>query len=188
MLHRKYPPLLRLHHLRYRSHARTPRKGKGIAVIFEKENINTLTEQGEMMLIVELKAPRVILSKKVLRQIEDYMDFVRKQPSFNSEYRRWKFIAVCKEVDEDVKGRYKTFEDRGKVGLVHEIDNYEVYALTWDDIFKSFELRHAPLLKRLNYDREKLAEELMNEVKHEDGRNKVNMLRDIAVNEVGDLT
>ena len=75
-----------------------------------------------------------------------------------------------------------------KVGLVHEIDNYEVYALTWDDIFKSFEFRHAPLLKRLNYDREKLAEELMNEVKHEDGRNKVNMLRDIAVNEVGDLT
>ncbi len=72
--------------------------------------------------------------------------------------------------------------------MVHEIDNYEVYALTWDDIFKSFELRHAPLLKRLNYDREKLAEELMNEVKHEDGRNKVNMLRDIAVNEVGDLT
>lgn len=75
-----------------------------------------------------------------------------------------------------------------KVGLVHEIDNYEVYELIWDDIFKSFELRHAPLLKRLNYDREKLAEELMNEVKHEDGRNKVNMLRDIAVNEVGDLT
>lgn len=142
----------------------------------------------EENIIVELKAPRAILSKKVLRQIEDYMDFVRKQPSFNSEYRRWKFIAVCKEVDEDVKGRYKTFEDRGKVGLVHEIDNYEVYALTWDDIFKSFELRHAPLLKRLNYDREKLAEELMNEVKHEDGRNKVNMLRDIAVNEVGDLT
>lgn len=142
----------------------------------------------EENIIVELKAPRGILSKKVLRQIEDYMDFVRKQPSFNSEYRRWKFIAVCKEVDEDVKGRYKTFEDRGKVGLVHEIDNYEVYALTWDDIFKSFELRHAPLLKRLNYDREKLAEELMNEVKHEDGRNKVNMLRDIAVNEVGDLT
>ena len=142
----------------------------------------------EENIIVELKAPRVILSKKVLRQIEDYMDFVRKQPSFNSEYRRWKFIAVCKEVDEDVKGRYKTFEDRGKVGLVHEIDNYEVYTLTWDDIFKSFELRHAPLLKRLNYDREKLAEELMNEVKHEDGRNKVNMLRDIAVNEVGDLT
>lgn len=142
----------------------------------------------EENIIVELKAPKVILSKKVLRQIEDYMDFVRKQPNFNSEYRRWKFIAVCKEVDEDVKGRYKTFEDKGKIGLVHQIDNYEVYALTWDDIFKSFELRHMPLLKRLNYDREKLAEELMKEIEDEEGRGKVNALTNIAIGKIGDVS
>ena len=141
----------------------------------------------EENIIVELKAPKVILSKKVLRQIEDYMDFVRKQPNFNSEYRRWKFIAVCKEVDEDVKGRYKTFEDKGKIGLVHKIENYEVYALTWDDIFKSFELRHAPLLKRLKYDREKLAEELMKEIGDEEGRDKVNALTNIAIGKIGDI-
>lgn len=142
----------------------------------------------EENIIVELKAPKVILSKKVLRQIEDYMDFVRKQPNFNSEYRRWKFIAVCKEVDEDVKGRYKTFEDKGKIGLVHQIENYEVYALTWDDIFKSFELRHKPLLKRLNYDREKLAEELMKEIENEEGRDKVNALTNIAIGKIGDVS
>lgn len=142
----------------------------------------------EENIIVELKAPKVILSKKVLRQIEDYMDFVRKQPNFNSEYRRWKFIAVCKEVDEDVKGRYKTFEDKGKIGLVIQVENYEVYALTWDDVFKSFELRHAPLLKRLNYDREKLAEELMKEIENEEGRDKVNVLTNIAVEKIGDLS
>lgn len=142
----------------------------------------------EENIIVELKAPKVILSKKVLRQIEDYMDFVRKQPNFNSEYRRWKFIAVCKEVDEDVKGRYKTFEDKGKIGLVHQIENYEVYALTWDDIFKSFELRHAPLLKRLKYDREKLAEELMKEIGDEEGRDKVNALTNIAIGKIGDVS
>lgn len=142
----------------------------------------------EENIIVELKAPKVILSKKVLRQIEDYMDFVRKQPNFNSEYRRWKFIAVCKEVDEDVKGRYKTFEDKGKIGLVYQIENYEVYALTWDDIFKSFELRHKPLLKRLNYDREKLAEELMKEIENEEGRDKVNALTNIAIGKIGDVS
>lgn len=142
----------------------------------------------EENIIVELKAPKVILSKKVLRQIEDYMDFVRKQPNFNSEYRRWKFIAVCKEVDEDVKGRYKTFEDKGKIGLVHQIENYEVYALTWDDIFKSFELRHAPLLKRLKYDREKLAEELMKEIGDEEGRDKVNAMTNIAIGKIGDVS
>lgn len=142
----------------------------------------------EENIIVELKAPKVILSKKVLRQIEDYMDFVRKQPNFNSEYRRWKFIAVCKEVDEDVKGRYKTFEDKGKIGMVNKIENYEVYALTWDDIFKSFELRHAPLLKRLKYDREKLAEELMKEIGDEEGRDKVNALTNIAIGKIGDMS
>ncbi len=142
----------------------------------------------EENIIVELKAPKVILSKKVLRQIEDYMDFVRKQPNFNSEYRRWKFIAVCKEVDEDVKGRYKTFEDKGKIGLVIQVENYEVYALTWDDVFKSFELRHAPLLKRLNYDREKLAKELMKEIENEEGRDKVNALTNIAIGKIGDVS
>jgi len=135
----------------------------------------------EENVIVELKAPKVPLSKKVLRQIEDYMDFVRKQPGFNTELRRWKFIAVCKEVDDYVKSLYETFKDRGKVGLVSQVDSYELYALTWDDIFKSFELKHAPLLKKLNYDREKIATELMEEVKESEGREKVDALTEIAV-------
>ena len=41
-----------------------------------------------------------------------------------------------------------------------KVDNYEVYALTWDDIFKSFDLRHSFMLDKLNYDREALTEEL----------------------------
>lgn len=88
-------------------------------------------------LVVELKAPKVVLTKAVLRQIEDYMDYVRKQPLFNSQYRRWKFIAVCSAVDDDVKARYDSQKSKGKKGLVAEIDNYEVYALTWDDVFQS---------------------------------------------------
>jgi len=134
----------------------------------------------EENIIVELKAPKIPLSKKVLRQIEDYMDFVRKQPAFNSEFRNWKFIAVCKEVDEDIKSRYIAFRDKGKVGLVAQIDNYEVYAYTWDDVFKQFELRHAPLLKRLKYDREQLAKELLEEVIDSEGREKVDSLTEIS--------
>lgn len=110
----------------------------------------------EENIVVELKAPKVPLSKKVLRQIEDYMDFVRKQPQYTSLHRKWKFIAVCKSVDEDVKAQYKAFEDKGKPGLVFKVDNYEVYALTWDDIFKSFDLRHSFMLDKLKYDRDML--------------------------------
>ncbi len=142
----------------------------------------------EENIIVELKAPKIPLSKKVLRQIEDYMDFVRKQPDFNSEFRKWKFIAVCKEVDEDVKSRYGAFKDKGKIGLVVQVDNYEVYAYTWDDVFKRFELRHGSLLKRLKYDRDQLAKQLLEEVSEGEGRAKVDALAEIAMTAVGNIS
>jgi hypothetical protein len=135
----------------------------------------------EENIIVELKAPKVPLTKKVLRQIEDYMDFVRKQPQFNSELRRWKFIAVCKEIDDDVKSRYTAFEDKGKIGLVCKVDLYEVYALTWDDIFKSFDLRHKFMLDKLKYDRDTMADQISNEILQE-GREKANLLAKAVIN------
>ncbi|WP_313126050.1 ATP-binding protein [Proteiniclasticum ruminis] len=123
---------------------------------------NRNTEDGfeteiEENLIVELKAPLIVLNKKVLRQIEDYMDFIRKQPSFNSQLRRWKFVAVCKAVDADIKSRYLNV---GKKGLVTQIENYEIYALTWDDVFKSFEISHSHILERLKLDKEAIANEI----------------------------
>lgn len=145
-------------------------------------NIETTFETTlEENIVVELKAPRVLLTKKVLRQVEDYMDYVRRQPQFNSELRKWKFIAVCKEVDDYVKSQYKAFEDKGKVGLAFQVDNCEVYALTWDDIFKSFEIKHKPMLERLKYDRERVANELMAEVSDTEGREKADTLTKIAV-------
>lgn len=113
-------------------------------------------------IIVELKAPRIPLSNTVYRQIEDYMLFIRKQPSFNSIRRQWKFIAVCSVIDDDVKVRYDAFKEKGKPGLVMQADNYEIYALTWDDVFKSFELRHSFILDKLKMNREEIAKELFN--------------------------
>ena len=148
-------------------------------------NVETTFETTlEENIVVELKAPKITLTKKVLRQVEDYMDYVRRQPQFNSELRKWKFIAVCKEVDEYVKSQYKAFEDKGKVGLVFQVDNCEVYALTWDDIFKSFEIKHKPMLERLKYDRERVANELMAEVSDTEGREKADALTQIAVAQV----
>ena len=114
-------------------------------------------------LIIELKSPKIVLTKKVLRQIEDYMDFVLKQPQFNSQYCRWKFVAVCNKIDADVKSRYAAHSAMGKKGMVSSINNYEVYALTWDDVFKSFELRHGFLLDKLKIDQEAIAVEIAEE-------------------------
>ncbi len=148
-------------------------------------NVETAFETTvEENIVVELKAPKVSLTKKVLRQIEDYMDYVRRQPQFNSKLRKWKFIAVCKEVDDYVKSQYKAFEDKGKVGLVFQVENCEVYALTWDDIIKSFEIKHKPMLERLKYDREQVVNELMEEVNGVEGREKADALTKIAVAQV----
>ena len=133
--------------------------------IFEEENI-----------IVELKAPKVPLSKKVYRQIEDYMDYIHRQPAFNSSMRRWKFIAVCKEIDDEIKDKYKAFESHGKVGLVYKVDRYEIYALTWDDVIKGFEMRYSSLLEKLKYDREQMANEIIGEVDAVEGRAKATAL------------
>ena len=87
-------------------------------------------------------------------------------------------------MDDYVKSQRKAFEDKGKVGLVFQADNCEVYALTWDDVFKSFEIKHKPMLERLKYDKERVANELMAEVKDVEGREKVDALTRIAVTEV----
>lgn len=117
----------------------------------------------EENIIVELKAPSIKLTKKIYRQIEDYMSFIVKQNRFNSQLRRWRFISVCKEVDDDIKGRYVAFRDKGKRFLVYQQDNYEIYAMTWDDVFKDFELRHGFILDKLKYDCEQLSHEVVGE-------------------------
>lgn len=117
--------------------------------------------QLEENIIVELKAPRVKLTNKVYRQIEDYMSFITKHPEFNSQLRRWKFISVCREVDDDIRAKYGAFKDKGKRFLVYQVGEYEIYAMTWDDLFKDFELRHSFILERLKYDRERLSKEIL---------------------------
>lgn len=135
----------------------------------------------EENIVVELKAPHVTLSKTVLRQIEDYMDYIRTKPQFNSQQRQWKFIAVCKEVDDYVKDLYNTFKERGKPGLVHQSNKYELYALTWDDVFKNFDIRHSFMLKKLRYDRDILLSEMKTKY-DETNRETVDALTQLAVN------
>lgn len=100
-------------------------------------------------IIVELKAPNVKLSMEVYRQIEDYMLAIKKDPEFNSIYKIWKFICVCKELTDDIKDKIESFKQYGKKGLVNIQSNFEIYAYSWSDIFAIFELRHNHLYSKL---------------------------------------
>lgn len=94
--------------------------------------------------------------------------------------RRWKFIAVCKTVDDFVKDLYDEFADKGRPGLVRSVKNCEIYALTWDDVFRIFELRHSFILDKLKYNRDQILNDLS--VDHLDkNRDTVDYLTELAV-------
>ena len=59
---------------------------------------------------------------------------------------------------------------------MYKVEKYEIYALTWDDVIKSFEIRYSSLLDKLKYDREQIANKLMDEVHAVDGREKATEL------------
>lgn len=114
----------------------------------------------EENIIVELKRPSVEIGFTQYRQIEDYFRFIKGESQFNSQLRCWKFIVVGKTIDNEVKERYKSFEHFNKKFLVNKVDNYEIYAMTWDDVFKSFELTHYYVLEKLDFDTHAIQQEI----------------------------
>lgn len=114
----------------------------------------------EENIIVELKRPSVVIGKEQFRQIEDYMNFIMSEEQFNSQLREWKFILVGKEVDQYIKGLYKSQEVKGKRFLVHAIERCEIYAMTWDDLFKQYKNRHRNLVEKLEF-KDTVREELI---------------------------
>lgn len=114
----------------------------------------------EENVIVELKQPSVVLNKKIFRQIEDYMDLIMNDSRFNSSLRKWKFIMVSTKVDDYIKGEYVNWKDKGRAFLIKGGEKYEIYAMTWDDVFKSFDIKHKYLLDKLQMDKSIIEDEL----------------------------
>lgn len=116
--------------------------------------------QIEENIMVELKRPSVKIGKDQFRQIDDYLDFIMKEDQFNSQTRRWKFYVISNQVDDYIEKQYEAFKDKGKKFLVHQAGRYEIYALTWDDLFRTFEIKHNYLLEKLEFDKNAIQQEL----------------------------
>ena len=127
----------------------------------------------EEQIIVELKRPAVVIGTTQLRQIQDYRDIILKESSFNSQVRRWKFIVVGKEVDESVKSEYKSFADKNRPMLVHYRENFEIYAMTWDDVFVTFEHREKYILEKLQFDKQMIHDEIEAYAKSREGSDEL---------------
>lgn len=59
---------------------------------------------------------------------------------------------------------------------------YEVYALTWDDVFQSFDLRHAFLLDKLKMDKEAIAAEIAQTAGDEKSKDTADALTALVAN------
>ena len=114
----------------------------------------------EENIIVELKRPCIEIGITQYRQIEDYFRLIKDEPQFNSQLRCWKFIIVGKTINKEVKEKYKSFEHFNKKFLTNKVENFEIYVMTWDDVFKSFELTHYYVLEKLDFDKKAIQQEI----------------------------
>ncbi len=148
-----------------------PEKNRRPDIFMCRSNSSYLenSTQLEENIIVELKAPHVALSMKIYRQIEDYMLFISKEPRFNSRLRKWKFIMVGLQVEDDIIDMYPEWEGKGNRFLINKRKNFEIYAMSWDDVFKNFELNNKYILEKLEFD-EVLIKDEIDELRDENGR------------------
>jgi len=116
--------------------------------------------QIEENIIVELKSPKVVIGTKEFRQVQDYLNIIVSDNRFNGATRKWKFILVSNSITPEIEQLHTTFADKGKRHLVHLVEKYEIYVMTWDDLFRSFEIRHKFIFEKLEFDKQAIREEL----------------------------
>ncbi|WP_140487145.1 ATP-binding protein [Flavobacterium sp. GSA192] len=105
----------------------------------------------EENIIVELKRPSVIIGSEQFQQVERYLRFIIEEERFNSLRRNWKFILVGKKVDDYITDLYENQKNKGQKYLVQSIRNYEIYVMTWDDLFMLFKIKHKHLIDKLEF-------------------------------------
>lgn len=103
-------------------------------------------------IIVELKRPSQTIWKKQFRQIEDYMEYIKNDPQLASKLSSWKFYLIWKELETFVTDRYEEFDEIDDPFMVGWTANYRIYAMTWSDLFYTFENSHQHLLDELDLD------------------------------------
>lgn len=128
-----------------------------------KRKLNSYSNASKMQenIILELKAPSVIINADIFRQIEDYMELIKNEPRFNSQTRMWKFYAISSEVDGFINTKYEEYEEKGEPFLVKSVKNCKIYVMTWDDVFRNFEENYNFLYEKLNLDKNKLEDEII---------------------------
>jgi hypothetical protein len=100
-------------------------------------------------LVVELKAPKVVIGDPEITQIKNYARMVARDPRFDRLQVQWDFVIVSTELDENAKADASQ-SDRER-GLVWEQDGIRVWARTWAEIIGEADYRLNFVKERLGY-------------------------------------
>ena len=101
-------------------------------------------------LLVELKRPSIVVGRKELDQLEDYVNAIIGQPDFVSASTFWNFYLVSSELDPVVTERV-TQKDR-PFGLFLDKPNHRVWVKSWAELIREGESRLAFVQERLQVD------------------------------------
>lgn len=95
--------------------------------------------QHREFLLVELKRPSLVVGRKELDQLEDYVNALIAQPDFVHTSTFWNFYLVSGEYDPIVKERI-TQKER-PVGLFLDKPNHRVWVKSWAELIRNCESR-----------------------------------------------
>jgi len=101
-------------------------------------------------LLVELKRPSLVVGRKELDQLEDYVNAILSQPDFVNASTFWNFYLVSSELDPVVTERI-TQKDR-PFGLFLDKPNHRVWVKSWAELIRECESRLAFVQERLQVD------------------------------------
>lgn len=128
--------------------------------LFLARRIPTIDSVGNQIykcLIIEIKRPAVSLSKKHLRQLEDYADIVRGIPEFDADNMYFELVLVGRKIssaDKYIRRELLSLSSKGEPGLVSDGDpKMKLYVLNWYTLLNSFELSNSFMLEKLKLKR-----------------------------------
>jgi hypothetical protein len=100
-------------------------------------------------LVVELKAPSVVIGNKEITQIRNYALAVARDPRFDRLNAQWDFMIVSTDLDEFAWA--EASQTGREPGLVWELDGIRVWARSWAEIVDAAEYRLNFVKERLGY-------------------------------------
>jgi hypothetical protein len=112
-------------------------------------------------LVVELKHPTIIIGKKELDQVREYMRVILSEELFNANSYSWEFQLIGKSYNSYIEEEIDSLSSYGEKDLVfrNPKKNYKIYVRKWSDVINDIEIRHQFLDERLSLEREKIYKE-----------------------------